>query len=157
MWVGSLLSLAQVVEAQDKFEGAGFEVEVPDGFAIEPSMKSNATPGSFDSLKVHSADGLVTFYVFAPQFGGTPADILLKPSIETLIDERGSETEGYVHTWWTIRDKNRTYSRSYHSKMHLSGTEVTIFGIEYSDGLALQDNLEAYKEFKQSFKRNTGS
>ena len=57
-----------------KYEGAGFEFRYPPGFRVRPSQRSTAASG-YDSAFFVSSDGSVEFYVFAPQWNGTPRDI----------------------------------------------------------------------------------
>jgi len=139
--------------AEETFQGAAFQISVPDGFEVEPSLQSNTNPGQYDSVKVHSQDGSVSFYVFAPRYGGIPADIVLRPAEEKLIEERGSDTDEYVHTWWTIGDRKLNYARSYHSRTHLGSSQIIVFGIEYKDTPSLKAHMDNYKAFKSSFQK----
>lgn len=146
--------LGTSVDAQQLYMGSGFQIEVPDGYEIEHSMPSQTDDGLYESMLAHSPDRSVSFYVFAPRVGGYPYDILLKPTEETLVDESATELDGVVNSWWTIKSNGLDYSRSYHSRMSTNeGMEVTIFGIKYSDGIALEENLDAYRAFKSSFAR----
>ncbi|MEO1562006.1 MAG: hypothetical protein AAFR98_01110 [Pseudomonadota bacterium] len=139
------------------FEGAGFSIEVPEGFDVEPSLQSNSTPGEFDSVRFHSPDNQVVFYVFAPKHGGMPADIMMRPGEEQVVAERGDTKGDYVHSWWTVKDNRENYMRSYHSRSNLNGSDVVVFGIRYTDSDALSTYSDAYKAFKASFQKRTGS
>ena len=148
-----VVCLPSVSFSQDTFQGAAFRIGVPEGFEVEPSLQSNTNPAAYDSVKVHSEDGNVTFYVFAPRYGGIPADIVLRPAEEKLIEERGSDTDEYVHTWWTIADRELGYARSYHSRTHLGSSQIIVFGIEYKDTPSLKAHMDNYKAFKSSFEK----
>src|SRR5690242_4846750 len=65
-------ALAKPIRATPKtqlFRGAWFEVRAPATFVVKPSLKSSTADG-YDSVEFVAPDGAVTFYVFAPQWGG---------------------------------------------------------------------------------------
>ena len=74
-----------------RYEGAWFEVQIPAGMTVIPSSPSSTGEGS-DSIWVRSDADDTEFYLYAPQWGGTPYDIFLGVSDrqELAQDERES-------------------------------------------------------------------
>lgn len=62
-----------------KFSGAWFEVEYPETFSADNSLKSYTNSEGFDSAVFTSPDGKVQFYIFSPQWSGEPTDIKVMP------------------------------------------------------------------------------
>ncbi|MEM9715616.1 MAG: hypothetical protein AAF826_03765 [Pseudomonadota bacterium] len=141
------------VFAEEMYRGGAFEIEIPAGFTVEPSMPSSTDGGKFDSVIFNSPNDEISFYIFSPRYSGFPADILLDPTEEVMIEETGNDADGFVHSWWTINAKDESYTRSYHSKMHLNGGDVVIFGMKYDSDIELSLFYDLYKDFKSSFVR----
>jgi hypothetical protein len=135
--------------ATSVFEGAWFRVAYPADFAVVPSLPSTTNDG-FDSAFFESPDGAVEFYVFAPQWGGNPADIALDPDHEDIAAEEIVESGGRKLTWRTIRAKDGSYERAYQITEDPAGPSLSVVGIKYRDTDALGAYRPAYIRFKES-------
>jgi hypothetical protein len=131
------------------FEGAWFQVSYPAGFTAVPSLPSTTAQG-YDSAFFKSPDGAVEFYVFAPQWGGTPEDIALDPDREELVAERTVESGTRTLTWRTIAAKDGSYERAYQITRETAGPSLSVVGIKYRDAAALSAYRAAYARFKES-------
>lgn len=159
--ISSLLFLALVVATGGKaapdprtrvFEGAWFQVAYPANFLAFPSLKST-TAERFDSAFFRSPDGAVEFYVFAPQWGGSPSDIALDPEHEVVVaEEKTVDQAGQITTHRTIAAKSRSYQRSYQITEEPNGPSIWIVGVKYLDADMLATHRQAYLDFKRSLK-----
>ena len=57
------------------YNGAWFDVRVPEGFTEQPSLLSTSNDG-YDSVWLKSPDGDFELYIYAPQWTGEPSDVL---------------------------------------------------------------------------------
>jgi hypothetical protein len=145
------LGLAGTALAQEiaTFRGAWFEIEYPADFVAVPSLPSTTADGA-DSATFTAPDGTVSFYVFAPQWGGNPADIALDPATETLESER-SATEGPVtRRWFTIAARDGGYRRSYLTTTDERGPSSRTIGLRYASSDALARYQADYLAFRSS-------
>ena len=131
------------------FKGAWFEVLYPEGFTAKPSLPSTTADG-YDSVEFTSPDGTVSFYVFAPQWGGAAADIDLNPEREQLVAERFLQKTDHSLRWFTIAARDGSYRRSYLETIAQQGSVKTIVGIKYRDEEAQRRYQEQYLLFRQS-------
>ena len=131
------------------FRGAWFEVVYPADFTVRPSLASTTAEG-YDSAEFVSPDGAVSFYVFAPQWGGEPTDIALDPKRERLVAEQTRQAKEGARRWFTIAAKDGSYQRSYQEMLSEHGSVKTVVGIKYRDEEARQKHLAAYQRFKDS-------
>jgi hypothetical protein len=67
-------NVSEKVISYKKYKGAWFEIEYPDAFTVEPSLKSSTNVEGFDSALFTSPDGKVQFYIFSPQWTGKPEE-----------------------------------------------------------------------------------
>ena len=133
------------------FHGAWFDVRHPAGFTPKPSLESSTADG-YDSAEFISADGTVSFYVFAPQWGGTAVDIALDPEHEQLVSEQQRRVGDRQLRWFTIAARDGSYCRSYQETVARQGSVTTVVGIKYrneADRLRFQ---KAYERFRTSLK-----
>lgn len=82
------------------YEGAWFTVQIPAGMTVTTARPSSTGEG-FDSIWAQSKDSDTEFYLYAPQWGGTPYDIFLGSLA------RQEESVGHGHT-----DLELTYENS---------------------------------------------
>jgi hypothetical protein len=139
-------------EGRQVFRGAWFEVRYPADFTVKPSLPS-ATAAGYDSAEFVSPDGAVSFYLFAPQWGGTAADIDLLPGRERLICDRSLEKADGRWRWFTIEAADGSYRRSYLETIAQQGAVRTVVGIKYRDEAARQRYLKEYLQFRQSLEQ----
>ena len=155
IWTAAaLVLLAAAVRAEDlaTYRGAWFEVDYPADFTAAPSLPSTTAEGA-DSATFTAPDGSVSFYVFSPQWGGTPEDIALDPATETLASER-SETSGTVtRRWFTIAAKDGRYQRSYLTTTDDRGPTTRTIGLRYSSQEALDRFRGQYVTFRDSLRQ----
>ena len=131
------------------FQGAWFEITYPAGFTAVPSLASSTAEG-YDSVVFISPDGRVSFYVFAPQWGGEPSDIALDPQRELLVNEKRTEQNGRIIYWFTICSKKGDYCRAYQDTMAQQGSVRTILGFKYRDEAARNQYRHEYLKFRDS-------
>jgi len=92
------------------FRGAWFEVWIPSGFTVIPSIKSSDDVQRVDSAFFRSPDKLAEFYIFSPMWNGTPGDIVLNKETEKLNFSETRRSGGKTITFYTIQAKNKSYS-----------------------------------------------
>jgi hypothetical protein len=63
---------ARAEKAWPIFKGAWFDVRYPAGWKAQRGQKSATSDESTDSARFTSPDGRAEFYVFSPQWNGTP-------------------------------------------------------------------------------------
>lgn len=145
----------QAIEAKNSyktFKGAWFEIEYPENFKAEGSLKSSTSDEGFDSATFTSPDGKVQFYVFSPQWNGQPKDISLQPN-EKLVEKTEENKNTILVKRWTIVANNGSYNRSYEERIELENNINTIFGVKYSSKSDLEKYKEQYLEFKKSLQQ----
>ena len=133
------------------FEGAWFDVRYPVDFTARPSLRSSTADG-YDSAEFISADGTVSFYVFAPQWGGTAVDIALDPEQEQLVSEERRQVGDRQLRWFTIVARDGSYCRSYQETVARQGSVTTIVGIKYRSEADRLRYQKAYGRFRNSLK-----
>jgi hypothetical protein len=134
------------------FQGAWFEISYPAGFTPAPSLASSTAEG-VDSAAFISPDGSVSFYVYAPQWGGEPTDIALDPLHETLVSENRAVQNNREIRWLTICAKDGGYCRAYQDTRTQQGSVRTVLGIKYRDEQARQRYLQDYLRFRNSLEQ----
>jgi len=133
------------------FHGAWFDVRYPADFTARPSLKSSTAEG-YDSAEFISPDGAVSFYVFAPQWGGNASDIALIPEREQLVTEQRRKVRDRKIYWFTIAARDGSYRRSYRETVARQGSTKTIVGIKYRNEEARLRYQNAYELFRKSLK-----
>ena len=95
----------------------------------------------------------MSFYVYAPQWGGEPTDITLDPQREALFSEKRTAQSDQEIRWSTICAKNGDYCRAYQETMTHQGSIRTTLGIKYRDEEARQHYLQDYLNFRHSLRQ----
>lgn len=142
-------SPADALQKAGVFSGAWFEIRYPAGFSARPSLKSSTAEG-YDSAEFIAPEGEVSFYVFAPQWGGNPADIALVPEREQLVTEQRRQLADREIRWFTIAARDGSYRRSYQETVAQQGSVRTILGIKYRNEEARLRYQQAYQQFRKS-------
>ena len=79
------------------YSGAWFEVIVPENFIAKPSLPSTTNDGYDSVWFVNSTLGMA-LYVYSPQWGGKPSDIIDDSAVAHLREHVQSNEESSVHT-----------------------------------------------------------
>ena len=134
------------------YRGAWFEVAYPAGFTAAPSLPSPTAPGA-DSATFTAPDGSVSFYVYAPRWGGIPDDIALDPRTETLDAERVITAGPVMRRWFTIAARDGSYQRSYLTTTDDRGPTSRTIGLRYVSEDALARYEAEYLAFRESLRQ----
>jgi hypothetical protein len=127
-----------------------FSVEYPAACAVRPSLHSKSS-GGYDSAFFDSRDGKVSFYVFAPQWDGEPADFAFDSSRESVEDTRAKQiAEDVVEKTMTVCAKDHSYCRTWTDLANGQHGTRTVVGIKYRDVAAREKYRAAYERFKSS-------
>jgi hypothetical protein len=144
----ALAAVAGSTPAWRSFSGAWFRVKVPPGFRVEArEMRMEGDSKRFDGVSCKSPDGKAEFYVYSPQWSGTPKWIALRAG-EKRVGSSVEESEQRKVTYVTL--KGNGYTRSYadaHGKQ--DGTR-TVFGFQYRDQATYKKYRSLYLQFKKS-------
>jgi hypothetical protein len=135
------------------FAGAWFRIDYPADFSVRPSLVSPANASEHDSAFFRSADGMVEFYVYSPQWGGDPADVALDPVREVLAAEKVVAKGAKRTTWRTFTARDRSYTRSLVDTEDDGENTRLVFGIKYRDQRAYDTHKAAYLRFKGSLEQ----
>ena len=91
------------------YNGAWFDVRMPEGFTEQPSLLSTSNDG-YDSIWLKSPDGDFELYIDAPQWTGEQSDMLDDPQILNSTED----TRKNDHDTVTVREityKNGRYGK----------------------------------------------
>jgi len=136
-----------------KFKGAYFEIQYPQGFKPRNSLKSNTFDGQYDSAFFTSADGSVEFYIFSPLWNGKPDDIEANVGTEEIVSE-AHEKNGPVNTRRvTLKAKDGSYLRSFEDTENTETNTRKVFGIKFRDRTAYEKYRQHYLTFKKSLRQ----
>lgn len=135
-----------------QFQGAWFDVWIPDDFQAAPSLRSATDPDGVESAFFRSADHQVEFYVFSPQWDGEPTDIALDPARERLSASETKDLADTTVTWYTIDALDGSYSRSYQDRRSTLEHTRTVLGVKYMSKAAYARYKDAYLQFKRSLR-----
>jgi hypothetical protein len=146
----ALVLIPAILFAQTKtFNGAWFEIKYPSAFTPRPSMKSATATTGYESAFFQSPDGLAEFYIYSPQWSGTPSDISVK-STEKMSGITSKTSGNLLVTWWTITAINGSYTRTYQETMNSLTNTNWIVGIKYKNQSAYAKYKRQYLAFKAS-------
>lgn len=135
------------------YKGAWFEIKYPSTFKVRPSLKSISFDGQFDSAVFTASDGSAQFYVFAPQWNGTPSDIELDARTEEYVSQR-AETKGTITVRRvTIRAKDGSYTRAFEDTENSDLNIRRVFGFKYRDQTIYNRYRNQYLKFKRSLQQ----
>ena len=135
------------------YKGAWFDIEYPENFKAENSLKSSTNTEGFDSAIFTSPDGKVQFYVFSPQWSGEPTDISLDKNNEEQIDFSEEKKGDITIKRWLIEANNGSYHRAYEETIDKLSNTNKVFGIIYSPDHYKDEYREEYLHFKKSLKQ----
>ncbi len=135
------------------YHGAWFDIKYPESFKVKESIPSETGgEGTFDSAIFTSPSGEVEFYIYSPKLSGEPTDIALQGN-EELMSKETKEGKIKTVTYWTIRAKDDSYTRSYQqTQSHLENTRWVV-GIKYTHWKAYQKYQKEYLIFKKSLEQ----
>ena len=160
IWV-SIISLVPVValSAQSRkngwrtYKGAWFEIKYPATFKARASLKSISFDGQYDSAVFTAADGSAEFYVFAPQWNGTPSDIEIDPGKEEYVSQQAEQKGAIKVRRVTIKAKNGSYTRAFEDTENTDLNIRRVFGFKYKNRTAYEKYRSQYLTFKQSLQQ----
>jgi hypothetical protein len=141
------------VSASGAFKGAWFEVWLPPGFTVIPSLKSSTSTEGYDSAFFRAPDGQVEFYIYSPQWSGEPTDILINEKTEKHAGSETSTSKANIVTWFTIRAADGSYTRTYQDTRSRDGSIRWIVGVKYTNQSAYEAYKADYRRFKQSVRQ----
>jgi hypothetical protein len=132
------------------YRGAWFEINYPANFRVHPSQPSNSSTRDYDSVFFTAPDGSVEFYVFSPQWNGTPGDIEIDPQTELLVSRNVEQRSGKSIRRVTVRARDGSYLRSFEDAEDLTTNTRKVFGIRYANTASYNRYRAAYLTFKAS-------
>jgi len=132
------------------YRGAWFEIKYPANFAVRPSLPSSTSTRGYDSVFFTAPDGSVEFYVFSPQWNGTPSDIEINPLSEVLVSQEITQNFGKTIRRATVRALDGSYSRSFEDTEEATTNTRKVFGIRYANLASYNRYKSAYLTFKAS-------
>ncbi|MGC3938972.1 hypothetical protein ACOTTU_14315 [Roseobacter sp. EG26] len=128
-----------------QYEGAWFTVKIPQGMEVEPSRTSSIDKEAL-SIWVRSEDGRTEFYLYSPQWGGTPYDIFLGALAKRELTQRDTPTDNFTDLELTYKDAIGRFEIS-QSSDPVSHRTV---GYRTKTGELSQETLQKYDCFKNS-------
>jgi hypothetical protein len=132
------------------YTGAWFKVKVPPGFRVEArELRMAGDRREFDGVSCTSPDGKVEFYVYSPQWSGTPKWIALRAGekrVDSSVESGAKRTVTYV----TIKGPGGRYTRSYADTRGKQDGTRTIYGFQYRDQATYRKYRPPYMQFKKS-------
>ena len=135
------------------YKGAWFEIKYPATFTARPSLASISFDGQYDSAVFTAPDSSVEFYVFAPQWNGTPADIELDPAREEQLSQH-VERKGTINVRRvTIKAKDGSYTRAFEDTENTDLNIRRVFGFKYKNRTVYDKYRSQYLTFKQSLQQ----
>ncbi len=149
--LASLSSLAHAAgtEGWPTYEGAWFDVKYPKGFKVVPRQKSSTYEGRYDAVSFVSPDGNAEFYVFSPQWSGTPAWIALAKG-ERIVSRSTQSSATRKVDFVEVKGPGAKYYRAWaDTQSKVSNTRHT-FGFKYSSKAAYNQYRARYLLFKAS-------
>ncbi len=134
------------------YQGAWFDISYPSQFIPTPSLQSRTAKG-YDSVEFLSPNGDVSFYIFAPQWGGIPTDIVLAPQGEVVVKESEEKKNGTTIKTTVICKIDDSFCRSIWDTISHQGTVRTTLGFKYRNEEVRRRYKESYQKFQYSLQR----
>ena len=131
------------------YRGAWFEIKYPSSFRVRPSLPSSSADG-YDSVFFTASDYAVEFYVFSPQWNGTPSDIQIDLSSELLVSQKVEQRAGKTIKRASIRSRDGRYFRAVEDIEDNTTNTRRVFAITYRDQASYVRYRQAYLTFKSS-------
>lgn len=135
------------------FRGAWFQVWVPPGFEVVPSLQSPSFVGRYDSAFFRSHDGEVEFYVYSPQWSGEPTDIAVNDATERKVTTKSATSKVSVVTWFTVEARDGSYVRTYQDTRSIDGSTRSVVGLKYATNPGREAYKTDYSRFKGSLRQ----
>ncbi len=136
-----------------EYNGAWFSIKYPASFRVYPSLKSPSSPQGYDSVFFISPDNSVEFYVFSPQWNGSPTDIALQPYTEEYVAQKEEKRNSRIVRYITIRARDKSYLRSYVDTEDTDLNTRLVFGIKYTGQKTYDKYKQLYLDFKASIRQ----
>ncbi|MEM9898999.1 MAG: hypothetical protein AAF742_06430 [Pseudomonadota bacterium] len=132
----------------DVYEGAWFSAQLPPGMTVEP-VRTDAIGDGALSVWMTTQDQQAEFFVYAPQWGGTPFEIFLGATERRELIEIESPNRVITHIQLTYEDAVGRYTvdQSFSPASHLA------VGYRTATGSLTEANLEAFLCFKESIEQ----
>jgi hypothetical protein len=146
------LTTAEAGQGWRVFKGAWFEIKYPPGFTVKPGQRSRTSVRGYDSAFFISPDQKVEFYVFSPQWNGTP-DYSLDSVNEVIVSNDVTTKNNVTVTQVTIKEKNGGYLRSWLDKEDKLSNTRCVFGIKYRNKTSYDQYRPDYLIFKNSLRQ----
>ena len=135
------------------YKGAWFEIKYPATFKARASLASISFDGQYDSAIFTATDGSAEFYVFAPQWNGTPSDIEINSEKEEYVAQQ-IQQKGMINVRRvTIKAKDGSYTRAFEDTENTDLNIRRVFGFKYKDRTAYDKYRSQYLTFKQSLQQ----
>lgn len=131
------------------YRGAWFEIKYPANFRVRPSLRSSSASG-YDSVFFTAPDAAAEFYVFSPQWNGTPSDIEVDLSTEILIARKFEQRSDKTIRRVSVRSRDGRYLRAFEDTEDNTTNTRRVFGITYRDQASYDRYRQAYLAFKAS-------
>lgn len=97
----------------------------------------------------------MSFYIYAPQWGGEPVDVVLDPQTEYLVEEVSEVQNGRITNKVKICTKGETSCRIIHDVIDQEGSIRTTLAIKYSDDEVRRQYQQDYLKFQLSLQQFT--
>jgi hypothetical protein len=152
LFSGPALSAAKTGQGWPLFKGAWFTIKYPPGFIVKPGQKSRTSVQGYDSAFFISPDRTVEFYVFSPQWQGTP-EIDVDSANEVIISQNVETKNNAIVTWVTVKEKHGNYLRSWVDREDKLSNTRLVFGIKYQDQANYNKYRPDYLIFKKSLRQ----
>lgn len=150
---GTSLSARPRSNSWRTYKGAWFEIKYPSTFKARPSLKSISFDGEYDSAVFTAPDGSAQFYVFAPQWNGTPSDIEIDPSKEDYVSQHNEQKGTIKVRRVTIKAKDGSYKRAFEDTENTDLNIRRVFGFKYRNQAAYNRYRNQYLTFKRSLQQ----
>lgn len=133
------------------YSGAWFNIDYPSDFSITESIKSwtsDTEPIKYDSAFFYTADKTAYFYVYSPQWSGTPNDLQILPGEKIISQNKevyNDRTETTMVTVYGNEESERIVrdTTDPESNIHF----ITIFKYQKGNRFKFEDD---YKKFYTS-------
>jgi hypothetical protein len=134
------------------FKGAWFDVKYPPSFKVVPRQASSSQAGKnqYDAVSFISPDGKCEFYVFSPQWNGSPNWIKLLTGEKMTSKSTQSIKGGISVAFVGIRGPGGKYFRDYADTLNKTLNTRKVFGIKYTSKSVYNAYRPQYLKFKSS-------
>jgi len=137
-----------------KFTGRFFDVEVPQGFRVRPSLTGSQDNGysQYISAFFQSPDSQVEFYIFSGYFNDVASDVAIDPGKEkqtSILVKNTGQNE--VTTWTEIKALDNSYYKAYQESKNRVTNEHKVVGLRYNTQAAYNIYKSQYLAFKKSY------